>query len=160
MAGLEHRWGAICHLLRHCGDDAERFDVCRWEDPVSEVGLGGWMSARHEYKPGHTVLNIMRTVWHFVQMTFQPLGGNFFWVEILVVSKDRGIAIRVWGFHLSNIFKHLLVGSNSFWYRIYRRFTWSKRWNSPPPGSQSNCLHSSFGSHENSVGWRVKVLIC
>jgi len=53
------------------------------------------MSARHEYKPGHTVLNIMRTVWHFVQMTFQPLGGNFFWVEILVVSKDRGIAIRV-----------------------------------------------------------------
>ena len=46
--------GAICHLLRHCGDDAERFDVCR-----------------HEYKPGHTVLNIMRTVWHFVQMTFQ-----------------------------------------------------------------------------------------
>jgi len=38
--------GAICHLLRHCGDDARRFDFCR-----------------HEYQPTSTVLSILKSVW-------------------------------------------------------------------------------------------------
>lgn len=54
--------GAICHLLRHCGDDAERFDVCR-----------------HEYKPGHTALNLARTVWRFVQVSIQ---SSFFQLDL------------------------------------------------------------------------------
>ncbi|CAJ1434158.1 unnamed protein product, partial [Effrenium voratum] len=46
--------GAICHLLRHCGDDAERFSVCR-----------------HEYQPAHTAMNLARTVWRFLRVSVQ-----------------------------------------------------------------------------------------
>lgn len=31
-------WGAICHLLRHCGDEAQRFDVCRCKHEMETFG--------------------------------------------------------------------------------------------------------------------------
>eukprot|EP00439_Symbiodinium_sp_Y106_P061811 s580_g9.t1 len=46
--------GAICHLLRHCGDDAGRFGSCR-----------------HEYQPGNTAWNIAQFVWEFLRASFQ-----------------------------------------------------------------------------------------
>lgn len=54
--------GAICHLLRHCGDEAQRFDVCR-----------------HEYQPGHQMLNVMHIIWRFLQMSLQ---SSFLQIDI------------------------------------------------------------------------------
>ena len=34
--------GAICHLLRHCGDEAERFDVCRLDGAFWTEVSGSW----------------------------------------------------------------------------------------------------------------------
>jgi len=42
--------GAVCHLLRHCGDHAGRFGFCR-----------------HEYQPTSTALSILKFVWNFVR---------------------------------------------------------------------------------------------
>ncbi|CAL1128385.1 unnamed protein product [Cladocopium goreaui] len=54
--------GAICHLLQHCGDEAQRFDICR-----------------HEYQPGHQMLNVMHIIWRFLQMSLQ---SSFLQIDI------------------------------------------------------------------------------
>ncbi|CAE8713061.1 unnamed protein product, partial [Polarella glacialis] len=45
--------GAICHLLRHCGDQAQRFATCR-----------------HEYQPTSTAVALARSLWGLLRASF------------------------------------------------------------------------------------------
>jgi len=68
--------GAICHLLRHCGDDAGRFGSCR-----------------HEYQPGNTAWNIAQFVWEFLRASFQSSYFHSDFQPTLVVAMGVSMVV-------------------------------------------------------------------